>query len=369
MTGMAHSPQSSAALRLREGRAPVRERLIAMLCLIALLHAIVILGVSFTGGLGSGQQETPQLDVLLVTNQVPEARSNEQAVYLAQRTQHGAGDTSARVPPGSPASRGALERLLDEQRGADERGSHNPVRTPKAERVLATTALTPEVRYLGFEPAPDQSQAAQAELLGDTPGAPRSGRGDAVELLLRGKQNGEQWISPDTRASKLAPYLAEWKRKVERVGTLNFPSAARKAGLSGSPVVEVEIAADGRLRQARVRRTSGYGALDQAALTILKLASPFNPFPPDIAAEYSRLRFAYQWDFVSGTLQAAAPPDTSSDTSPNASPNTSPDTSPDTHADTLTAVPADTPAAGADSPAGTAAPPTSASAGANSRTP
>ena len=37
-------------LQLREGRAPVRERLIAMLFLTALLHAIVILGVSFSSG-------------------------------------------------------------------------------------------------------------------------------------------------------------------------------------------------------------------------------------------------------------------------------------------------------------------------------
>ena len=86
-------------------------------------------------------------------------------------------------------------------------------------------------------------------MLGDAPGAPRSGRGDALELLLRGKANAQHWVSPDTRASRLAPYLAEWKRKVERVGTLNFPSAARRAGLCGSPVLEVEIGADGRLRR------------------------------------------------------------------------------------------------------------------------
>jgi hypothetical protein len=39
---------------------------------------------------------------------------------------------------------------------------------------------------------------------------------------------------------------------------------------------------------------------------ILKLASPFDPFPPDLAAEYSQLRFAYQWDFVAGSLQTGA---------------------------------------------------------------
>ncbi len=145
--------------------------------------------------------------------------------------------------------------------------------------MLASTGASPDIRYFGEQSDPTQAAAAP-EPLGDTLGAPRSGRGDAIELLLRGKSDAQHWVSPDTRASVLAPYLADWKRKVERVGTLNFPSAAR-AGLSGSPVVEVEIAADGRLRRASVRRSSGYGALDQAALTILRLASPFNPFPAD----------------------------------------------------------------------------------------
>src|SRR6202044_1735789 len=107
---------------------------------------------------------------------------------------------------------------------------------------------------------------------------------DAVELLLRGKGNEEHWVTPDTRASRLAPYLAAWKGKVERVGNLNLPSAVRNAGLSGSPVVEVYIAANGRLRQASVRRSSCPGALVPVALTIAILASPFEPFPAELAA-------------------------------------------------------------------------------------
>ena len=55
-----------------------------------------------------------------------------------------------------------------------------------------------------------------------------------------------------------------------------------------------------------MRRRSGYESLDEAALNILKLASPFDPFPPDLAVDYTRLRFAYQWDFVSGSLQSGA---------------------------------------------------------------
>lgn len=296
--------RAAAPPKLREGRAPVRDRLMAMLLLTALLHAIIILGVGFSAGGLTGGDKAPQLDVMLVTDDVPEARDNPHASYLAQRTQIGAGDTDEHTPPGSPASRGAQQRAEQPIDGMQAVSRiRNGDRT--AERVLVTTGQSPDIRYFGEQATPEQT-AALPEMLGQTPGAPRSGRGDALELLLRGKSNAEHWVSPDTRASRLAPYLAEWKRKVERVGTLNFPLAARRSGLTGSPVVEVEIAANGRLREAHVRRSSGYDALDRAALTILRLASPFNPFPPDIAAQYSRLRFAYQWDFVSGSLAAAA---------------------------------------------------------------
>jgi periplasmic protein TonB len=282
---------SAAAAPLREGRAPVRDRLMAMLFLTALLHAIVLLGLTFTTTNRGSAGDSPQLDVLLVSNEVPEAQSNAKAAYLSQRTQLGNGNTDEAGSTGSPASRGSPAAPESE-----------PV-VQDASTLLSSSAPGNDVRYVNNDATPVQPLP---ELIGDSAGAPASGRGDAVELMLRGRSNGQSWITPDTRASELAPYLASWKRKIERVGTMNFPTAARNARLSGSPVVEVEIASDGHLRQARVRRSSGHGALDEAALTILKLASPFDPFPEAMAAHYARLRFAYQWDFVAGTVQAGA---------------------------------------------------------------
>jgi protein TonB len=304
---MASSPPlPQSALRtapLREGRAPVRERLVAMLFLAALLHAIVILGLTFVAAGNGGERDTPQLDVLLVTDEIPEAQSNDQAVYLAQRTQAGSGNTSEPLPAASPASRGAPLLQQPMQAGADGASGNGSVRQDRP--VLASSAPSSDIRYMGDAPAAAAADAV-AESAGDAPGEPRSGHGDAVELLLRGKSDGEHWVTPDTRASRLAPYLMAWKRKVERVGNLNLPTAVRSAGLSGSPVVEVEIAANGRLLQASVQRSSGSGALDEAALAILKLASPFEPFPADLSTDYSQLRFAYQWDFVAGALQSGA---------------------------------------------------------------
>jgi protein TonB len=298
--------------------APARERLVAMLFLAALLHAIVILGLTFVAAGRAGERDTPQLDVLLVTSEIPEAQANEHAVYLAQRTQVGSGNTSDPLPPASAASRGAPAAAQPAATGAETLSGGSRQDAP----VLASSAPSAYIRYMGAA-APASAASAQADsstpsssvpsssvplgnAASDVPGEPRSGHGDAAELLLRGKANGEHWVTPDTQASRLAPYLIAWKHKVERVGNLNLPSAVRNAGLSGSPVVEVEIAASGRLRQASVRRSSGSGALDQAALQILKLASPFEPFPADLSAEYSQLRFAYQWDFVAGALHSGA---------------------------------------------------------------
>jgi periplasmic protein TonB len=258
--------------------------------------------LSFTSGGALSPAKTPELDVMLVTDEVPEAKSNDRAAYLAQRTQIGAGNTDRSQRVGSPASRGALASNATGGSGRD--AADTARNNPSDRQYLTTTGETPEIRYVGdITPA---AGPALPLIIGDTEGNPRSGRGDAVELLLKGKPDAQHWVTPDTRASKLAPYLAAWKRKVERVGTLNFPTAARNRGLSGSPVVEVQIGANGKLIDATVRRSSGFGSLDESALSILKLASPFDPFPPDLATEYSQLRFAYQWDFVAGSLQTGA---------------------------------------------------------------
>ena len=107
-----------------------------MLLLAALLHAIVILGLTFTTAGHGGGSDAPQLDVLLVTNEVPEAQSNDQAVYLAQRTQIGSGNTDMPLAPASPASRGAPNTRADIGRDSDNPGAANrpdkPVLTSSA---------------------------------------------------------------------------------------------------------------------------------------------------------------------------------------------------------------------------------------------
>ena len=117
-------------------------------------------------------------------------------------------------------------------------------------------------------------------------------------LALRDDEVRELVVAADTRKSLVAPYLDAWKRKTESVGTLNYPQAARRQGISGNPVLEVAIRADGSLADIRIVRSSGHGEIDRAALEILRMAAPFDPFPAKVRAQYDVLRFAYEWQFL-----------------------------------------------------------------------
>ena len=291
------------ALVLREGVAPVRDRLLTTLFLAALLHGLVILGVTFGASAGE-DASAPGLEVLLVSDELPDAERNDTATYLAQRTQLGSGNTRRSVPPRNRAS----SVPVPQQDGTTDGNALAPPGDSAGnpdERVLTTTAWKVEVRYL-IEPG-DAGDARNRPLLLNEQSSEQPGPQDeAGEAQLRGPRHDELWVTPDSRESIVAPYLDAWRRKVERIGTLNYPTVARHMPDTASPVVEVAIDARGELQNVVIRRSSGSPELDQAALEILKLASPFDPFPAELARQYRVLRFAYEWQFVGGRVESGS---------------------------------------------------------------
>ncbi len=167
--------------------------------------------------------------------------------------------------------------------------------------VLARRALEAERLATGAEPR----EEAPVFFAVPTPAVPTVGLNAAVadrDLHLRGQRSADGKLLADTRESAIATYLDGWKRRIERVGTINFPNEARRRQLSGNPVVEVAIRANGTLETVIVRRTSGHPELDNAAVGIVRLAAPFEPFPSALRERFPVLRFAYEWQFINGQL-------------------------------------------------------------------
>jgi protein TonB len=299
-----HALRAPSAVRLRRrddqdlGSRAARDRLIGMLLLAGLAHALLVLGVGFTPP-SPKQSSAQRLEVLLVSDQLPEARRNDSASYLAQRSQLGSGNTSK---PGAA-------RIPSPPGGGGDNGAPSTAEGQAAESVLTTTdAQAPQHRSKpNLLPAATVSLAPMG-LVG-TPGrstTPAPAFDSADDLSLRGPTKDELFISADTRAEELAPYLDAWRRRVERIGTLNFPSSAQREGLRGSPVIEVQLGTDGRLLSATLQRSSGNAVIDDAALQILRLASPFEALPAPLARQYRSLRFAYEWQFNGGRLQSGS---------------------------------------------------------------
>jgi periplasmic protein TonB len=300
---------ASRAMQLREGIAPTRDRLTTTVFMAALVHGVIIVGVTF-GSASKPHAGAPGLEVLIVSDDVPEARSNENATYLAQRTQ--LGSANSRDPAEARSPRAAAEHAanngrVDGTRLQDDAGA---LLSTADNRVLTTSAPMPEILY--FAPPASLTEMAEVPVLAEgTNARDKLGVDDDTEQTLRGPQRDELWVTPDTREALVAPYLVSWRLKIERLGTLNFPQAAWRAPGTRNPDVEVVILADGTLESARIIHSSGSAKLDQAAVDILKLASPFDPFPKDLSDRYRLLRFTYGWEFAGrsvgqGTVTAPA---------------------------------------------------------------
>jgi periplasmic protein TonB len=277
------------------------DRMLTTLFLAGLFHLILILGVTFSLPSARDSGATPTLEVLLVSEALPESLRNDDARYLAQRTQQGAGNLSeagrSRVPT---AANAPIDQAGERDGSTVDDDFAGPDGGEAEALAAATTASRISFTADAREPAETLPDRPRQMLAGREATLPSSA--DDQELRLRGISSRELMVTPSTRQSDVAVYLDAWKRQVERVGTLNFPNEARRRGMSGSPVVEVALAADGRLAEARVRRSSGHAELDQAAIDILRLAAPFEAFPGELAARYDVLRFAYEWQFECGQL-------------------------------------------------------------------
>jgi protein TonB len=286
---------------------PAPDRLPPMLFLAALVHGILIIGVTFNAVLGDEFRDAISLEVTIVADPDPNVLEPERAEYLAQASQEGAGNTQEQARPTAKAESSVPVDNLGSEDGDSLRDSNavdefaDQVLTARAEQEFAVRDKPRE------EPSELVSKAAFLEAgMEVTLPLPQD---NATSLAIRDETPRELVTSVDTKESKVAGYLNRWKTKIETVGVKYFPDDVVIDGLVGNPTLEVTINASGDLMEVLVRRSSGSRALDQVALSILRRAAPFDPFPEAIRVDYDRLRFAYKWQFNHLSVQTAASTD------------------------------------------------------------
>lgn len=282
----------------------VPDRLPAMLFLAALIHGILIIGVTFNPYIIDEISNAISLEVTIVADPDQQIDRPEKAEYLAQASQLGGGNTTSAVRPSSPLeSASPIDNLgIEDGESLLESTAHEM----SSDQVLTTQneqdrAVSNQLRE---KPQPENSTAIALESGSDqTLPLPQE---ENASMLIHDDDPRQLIISVDTRESTIAAYLDNWKRRIEAVGDEYFAELGSLDDLTGSPTLEVKIEASGQLSEVIIRKSSGSRIVDQAALDILRRASPYEPFPDAVRADYDRVLFAYKFLFSAQLLPSTA---------------------------------------------------------------
>ncbi|MGD9709059.1 MAG: energy transducer TonB [Halothiobacillaceae bacterium] len=178
--------------------------------------------------------------------------------------------------------------------------------SPPAPKAMPAKPNPAQNKVEGVKPRPapsppPQPQPAPTQTLAERSLQMNRLRTDILEQSLRDDIAARSTVlTANTTYGPEAAYLRAWVEKVERVGNLNFPDEARRKKLSGRLILEVSLDDQGRVQAMRVRQSSGEPVLDAAAQDIVRLASPFAPFPSDLRMKYDQLTIIRTWMFDAG---------------------------------------------------------------------
>lgn len=258
------------------------------------LHAAV-LSLHFKFPDASRAFQDKALDIILVNSKSARKPSNAQA--LAQANLDGGGNTEQErrattpLPPSARQQSGA--ELEQAQRRVQELEAQQQQLVTKA-RSKASIAHKPD-REAQPEPTPGisgrdlaQSALAMARLEAEI----------SKNVDEYNKRPRKKFVGTRTDEYRFAQYVEDWRIKVERIGTLNYPEAA-KGKLYGTLVLTVTIKSDGTVDKVEVNRSSGHKILDDAARRIVAMAGPYAVFPPDIRRDTDILEITRSWSFTS----------------------------------------------------------------------
>jgi protein TonB len=300
----------SLAITSQDEESPVAvntgDRLGFTLFLALAIHAMLILGITFKLPEPSTASQT--IEITLATHK--SARAPEDADFLAQYNQEGSGteDTARQI---------TTEHLADFADTRIQEVNPMPVVAAVSEQVLQdqriiTTVGKSDLRATLPEDADSRQHEEARE--GDLLEQPLLSNEIASLQAKLDRQRQEYAKRPrtrtltsvSTRESHDARYLHEWSTRVEQTGNQHYPPEALSRGLTGNLRLSVVINPDGTLHAIDILQSSGHRVLDDAARRIVRLASPFPPFPPEIRQHTDRLNIIRTWNFEINGLSTSA---------------------------------------------------------------
>ena len=262
-----------------------------------LLHAFVLFGITIRppdlSKLGS---VAPALEIVLV-NAKSKSRPH-QADTLAQHDLDGGGTTDLERSAKSP-----LPVSRNDKQTAEVAMESSRVQQLEREAQKLLTQVNSQTKVEAAATQPQQQTETRvsptaADIMNKSLEIARLEAQISKDWDSYQKRPRRQFVGARTREYRFSRYIDDWRVKVERIGTVNYPAAARDQKIYGSLQLTVSIRPDGAVENVEINRSSGQKVLDEAAVRIVHLGSPYAAFPPDITSDTDILSITRTWIFT-----------------------------------------------------------------------
>ena len=276
-----------------------KERFGFTVFLSTCVHAIIILGVGFTNIDEINSEPALEITMVHYRSEIAPNRPD----FLAQENQTGSGTLDDLAIPSTPFEPEFNDGLIREVTPVNN--APRIINKIKAQGTVVISSLQNDNQISQLlEELENKEDLVVAEQVA-TDDLSLAIASLQAQLDIKRQEYAKRprkytISSASTLKAQDAEYLDNWRRRVEAVGNINYPSAARQQQLYGSLRMLVSILPSGEVERTEILQPSEHSVLDQAAVKIVNLASPFQPFPKAMRTEADILEIIRTWRFHEG---------------------------------------------------------------------
>lgn len=287
-------------------------------------HA-VLLAIEFEPELKDVIKRLPSLEVVLINAKTQQAPDNPELIAQANLDRGGNTDDNRQMKTVLPAQhRQKSDITLQEKKEAVTTAQSVKLKANKEQEEKRVAELEQQSEALltqlksdnkvafnrakqsvvsALEPDSVQENVSSRQLNRDELLA-ASLEIDRLEAQIAKQQEAYQkrpkrrFLGARAKTAEDALYLEAWRQKVERIGNMNYPTAASAQKLYGTLRLTVSIRADGSVEDITIDKSSGSNLLDEAAINIVNLAAPYAKFSDEMKKTTDILGITRTWTFT-----------------------------------------------------------------------
>ena len=272
------------------------DRLSFALFLALLLHALVVLGISFKATDPSNLSKT--LEVTLASYKSDKAP--EHADFIAQENQEGSGTLDEARMLTTDVEADFQANTVNEASPQEQQAT--APRKPEGNQRIVTTRADSRSRTNTSDLAPtlqlDLPDGPQKSLLQRSlEMASLEAKLDTQRQAYAKQPRVQRLTAASTMKANDAYYVNSWRRKIEQMGALHYPREAESCFDNCRLRLLVAINPDGTINELTILESSGRKVLDDAALRIVRMSAPFAPFTEEMRKNTDILEIIRTWQF------------------------------------------------------------------------